>query len=128
VRSSACAVCLAPRATDPANPYGGTLPWPKLENQRRPSRAPGAYVLLRDGEPLLYVERGGRGVLRLAPLEGVDLEAALAELSTAARDGVITKLGIERLDGEPVIGSPYEATVIAAGFSRQPRRLVARAL
>jgi ATP-dependent Lhr-like helicase len=114
-------------ATDPANPYGGTLPWPKLENQRRPSRAPGAYVLLRDGEPLLYVERGGRGVLRLAPLEGAELEAALAELSAAARDGVIAKLGIERLDGDAVIGSAHEATVIAAGFSRQPRRLVARA-
>ena len=41
--------------------------------QRRPARAPGAYVLLRDGEPLLYVERGGRGVLRLAPLEGEEL-------------------------------------------------------
>jgi ATP-dependent Lhr-like helicase len=114
-------------ATDPANPYGGTLPWPKLEGQRRPARAPGAYVLLRDGEPLLYVERGGRGVLRLAPLEGGELEAALAELADAARDGVIAKLGIERLDGEAVIGSPHEATVISAGFSRQPRRLVARA-
>ncbi len=114
-------------ATDPANPYGGTLPWPKLEGQRRPSRAPGAYILLQDGEPLLYLERGGRGVLRLTPLEGSALEDALAEFAGAARDGLIGKLGIERLDGEAVIGSPHEATVIAAGFSRQPRRLVARA-
>ena len=27
-------------ATDPANPYGATLPWPKLEGQRRPASAP----------------------------------------------------------------------------------------
>jgi ATP-dependent Lhr-like helicase len=114
-------------ATDPANPYGATLPWPKLEGRRRPARAPGAYVLLRDGEPLLYVDRGGRGVLRLAELEGEELEAALAQLSHAVGAGVIDKLAIERLDGEAVIGSPNEATAIAAGFTRQPRRLVARA-
>ena len=29
---------------------------------RRPSRVAGAYVLTRDGEPLLYVERGGKGI------------------------------------------------------------------
>ena len=57
-------------ATDPANPYGASLPWPKPPSGRRPARAPGAHVLLRDGEPLLYVERGGRGILRLVELDG----------------------------------------------------------
>ena len=92
-------------ATDPANPYGATLPWPKLEGSRRPARTANAYLALRDGVPLLYVERGGKGILRLAPLEGEELGAALEELSAAARDGVIEKLAIERLDGEPVIGT-----------------------
>ena len=36
-------------ATDPANPYGATLSWPKLEGQRRPARTAGAYVMQRDG-------------------------------------------------------------------------------
>jgi len=36
-------------ATDPANPYGASLPWPKLEGGRRPGRTPGSYLLLRDG-------------------------------------------------------------------------------
>ncbi len=112
-------------ATDPANPYGATLPWPKLEGQRRPARAPGAYVMLRDGEPLLYVERGGRGALRLAPLEGEELGATLAHLAAAAREGLIERLALERVDGEPVIGSALEAMLIEAGFRRQPRRLVA---
>ena len=40
---------------------------------------------------------------------------------------MIPKLGIERVDGEPVIGSGLEEAIIAAGFSRQPRRLVASA-
>ncbi len=112
-------------ATDPANPYGATLPWPKLEGQRRPARSAGAYVLLRDGAPLLYLERGGRGVLRLQRLEGEELNQGLGELLTAAREGRIERLAIERIDGEPVIGSKLESTLIEAGFRRQPRRLVA---
>ncbi len=112
-------------ATDPANPYGATLPWPKLEGQRRPARTAGAYVGLRDGEPLLYVERGGKGILRLAPLEGEELAEALGDLAAAARDGLIEKLALERLDGEAVIGTGMEAALVEAGFRRQPRRLVA---
>ena len=112
-------------ATDPANPYGATLSWPKLEGQRRPARTAGAYVGLRDGEPMLYVERGGKGILRLAGLEGEELAEALGDLAVAARDGKIEKLALERLDGEPVIGTGMEAALIEAGFRRQPRRLVA---
>jgi ATP-dependent Lhr-like helicase len=122
-RADGSALVLA--ATDPANPYGATLPWPKLEGQRRPARTAGAYVMLRDGEPLLYVERGGRGILRLAELSEEQLVDALGELAAAARDGLIEKLAIEHLDGEPVIGSGMEAALIEAGFRRQPRRLVA---
>jgi ATP-dependent Lhr-like helicase len=114
-------------ATDPAQPYGASLPWPKREGGRRPARTPGAYVLLRDGNPVLYVERGGKGILRLVELEGEELTAAIATLAEAARAGTIPKLAVERLDGEPVIGSGHEEEILAAGFSRQPRRLVASA-
>jgi ATP-dependent helicase Lhr and Lhr-like helicase len=113
--------------TDPANPYGAALAWPKPRTGRRPVRTPGAHVLLRDGEPLLYVERGGRGIVRIADLDGDAFAEAIAALATAARDGRLPKLGVERVDGEPVIGSGLEETLIAAGFSRQPRRLVASA-
>jgi ATP-dependent helicase Lhr and Lhr-like helicase len=114
-------------ATDPANPYGAALQWPKRAQGRRPSRSPGAYVLLRDGDPLLYVERGGRGVLRLAELDEGELAEALGVLAESAGDGRLPRLAIERVDGEPVIGSGLEPTLIEAGFSRQPRRLVASA-
>ena len=116
-------------ATDPANPYGASLSWPKREGQggRRPSRTPGAYVLLRDGEPVVFVERGGRGVLRLAELEGARLGEALGALAEAVADGLVPRLAVERVDGEAVIGSGLEPTLIEAGFSRQPRRLVASA-
>ncbi|MFL5870050.1 MAG: DEAD/DEAH box helicase, partial [Solirubrobacterales bacterium] len=114
-------------ATDPAQPYGAALPWPRRSEGRRPARTPGAFVLLREGNPVLYVERGGKGIVRLVELEGEALAEAVAEVADAARRGLIPKLGIERLDGDPVIGSGYEETLIAAGFSRQPRRLVASA-
>jgi ATP-dependent Lhr-like helicase len=125
-------------ATDPAQPYGAQLPWPKpilraLDDSeerrggRRPSRVAGAYVMLRDGEPVIYVERGGKGILRLARLGADELAAALGALTDATAAGVVPRLRIERVDGEPVIGSELEPALAEAGFSRQPKRMVASA-
>jgi ATP-dependent Lhr-like helicase len=114
-------------ATDPANPYGASLPWPKLEGGRRPSRTPGAHLLLRDGEPLVFVERGGRGLLRLAQIQGEDLEAAMRALADAVSAGQLPKLAVEKLDGEAIIGSGHEDALIGAGFNRGPRKLTASA-
>jgi len=114
-------------ATDPANPYGAALPWPKPPTGRRPARAPGAHVLLRDGEPLVYVERGGRSILRLGELSDAELAEAMQALADAVSAGRLPKLGIEKLDGEPVIGSGHEEALLGAGFSRGPRKLTASA-
>jgi len=110
-------------ATDPANPYGAALPWPKPPSGRRPARTPGAHLLMRDGEPLLYVDRGGRGILRLTELEDEELGAAMGALAEAVSAGRLPKLGVEKLDGEPVIGSGHEEALLGAGFSRGPRKL-----
>ncbi len=114
-------------ATDPANPYGASLPWPKLEGGRKPGRTPGAHLLLRDGEPEVFVERGGRGILRLIRMEGDELERAMQALADAVSAGHLPKLAIEKLDGEAVIGSGHEQALIGAGFSRGPRKLTASA-
>jgi ATP-dependent Lhr-like helicase len=110
-------------ATDPANPYGASLPWPKPASGRRPARAPGAHVLLRDGAPVLYVERGGRGILRLCDLGDEELAAAIGALAAAVAKGRLPKLAVEKLDGEPIVGSGDEAVLLDAGFSRGPRKL-----
>ncbi len=111
--------------TDPANPYGSTLRWPKLEGSRRPSRTPGSYLLMRAGEPLLYLEKGGKGILRLdRSLAGEELAGLLRGFAEAAENGRIAALKIERFDGEPLIGSEFEPLLLAAGFSRQPRKMV----
>ena len=79
----------------------------------------------RDGDPVIYIERGGKGILLLARLEDEQLGEALAALAQAAEDGVIPRLGVEKIDGEPVFGSGHEETLAEAGFSRQPKRMVA---
>jgi ATP-dependent helicase Lhr and Lhr-like helicase len=114
-------------ATDPANPYGAAMPWPKPPSGRRPGRAPGAHVLLRDGEPLVYVERGGRSILRLVELDEAGLASAAQALADAVAAGRLPKLGVEKVDGEPVIGSGHEDALLSAGFSRGPRKLTAAA-
>ena len=125
-------------AADPAQPYGAALPWPRREGQeRRPARVAGAYVVLVEDEPVLYVERGGRGLVTLAetsprPAHGsvvhghpdehpVDL--GLAALAEAVRGGRVEKLSLERIDGEPAIASGLAQTLIELGFHSGPRRL-----
>ena len=65
-------------AADPANPYGAALAWPRDEarHQRVPSRAAGAYVVLHDGESVLYLERGGKSLLTFAPFDDEAIAAA----------------------------------------------------
>jgi ATP-dependent Lhr-like helicase len=113
-------------ATDPANPFGATLPWPKREGDdsgRRPSRVPGAYVVSLDAEPVLYVERGGKGLLPLRQLDEDWLRPALEALAEAVKRGRVPRLGVERFDGEPVVGSEVGALLIELGFRQSPRRL-----
>jgi len=110
-------------ATDPANPYGASLPWPKSASGRRPARTPGAHVLMRDGAPVIYIERGGRGIVRLGELSEEELAAAVQALAGEVAAGRLPKLAIEKLDGDPVIGSGHEEALLDAGFSRGPRRL-----
>jgi ATP-dependent Lhr-like helicase len=75
-----------------------------------------------DAEPVLYVERGGKGLLPLR--EGDDwLRVALEALADHVLRGRLRRLGIERFDGEPVVGSPVGALLIELGFRQGPRRL-----
>ncbi|HEX2015297.1 MAG TPA: helicase-related protein [Solirubrobacteraceae bacterium] len=112
-------------ATDPGQPYGAALPWPAAaaEDRRRPSRAAGAYVVLVEGDPVLHLERGGRSLLTLADPSDPRLQAALAALAEQVRGGRVGRLSLERVDGEPVVGSPLEASLIELGFRSGPRKL-----
>jgi ATP-dependent Lhr-like helicase len=112
-------------ATDPAQPYGAALPWPKRrdDEKAKPARAAGAYVVLAGAEPVVYVERGGRGIQVLVQREDARLRPALEALATFVTADRKHRLSLERVDGEAVVGSDLEALLIEIGFRAGPRKL-----
>ena len=109
-------------ATDPAQAYGAVLKWPKRES-RSPARQAGAYVILAGAEPVLYVERGGKGLQVLVDDADERLGPAIEALAAAAERGRIRKLAVEKVNGEPVVGSPWEEPLLQLGFRAGPRKL-----
>jgi ATP-dependent Lhr-like helicase len=110
-------------ATDPAQPYGAVLRWPKRTDGRSPSRTAGAYVVLTGAEPALYVERGGKGLQILVAEDDPRLAPSLEALADAVRRGRVARLGVERVNGEPAVGSAWEERLLELGFRAGPRRL-----
>jgi ATP-dependent Lhr-like helicase len=123
-RSEADAPPIVLAATDPAQPYGAALPWPKRDDEaRRPQRAAGAYVVLAGAEPVLYVERGGKGIATLVDADDPRIRPSLEALAAFVTGGRTLKLSLERVDGEPVVGSDWEPLLVELGFRAGPRKL-----
>jgi len=114
-------VVLALAAADPAQPYGAALPWP--ESAGRPSRAAGAYVVLADGEPAVFLERGARTLVTFPGAEGVAWPDALVAL---VKDGRIRKVELHRIDGAAANESPHAERLREAGFTEGYRGLTVR--
>ncbi len=111
-------------ATDPAQPYGAALPWPKRdEESRRPQRVAGANVVLAGGEPVLYVERGGRAIAVLVNDDDPRVRPALTELASFVTSDRARRMSLERVNGALVVGSAWEETLIELGFRAGPRKL-----
>ena len=120
-------------ACDPAQPYGGALPWPRPARSgvRSPARVSGAYVVLLAGAPVLYLERGLRSLAVLEPSTEPSsaqtaeetVHAALQELAAAVRAGHVGRLALARIDGASAIGSRWEEALCKLGFRVSPRRL-----
>ena len=108
-------------ATDPAQPYGSALKWP--DTPRRPGRQAGAYVVSAGAEPVLFVERGGKGLQVLVEADDPRIEPSLAALAETVQRGRIKRLALEKIDGEPIVGSAYEERLIDLGFRAGPRKL-----
>ncbi|WP_159839416.1 ATP-dependent helicase [Nocardia sp. CY41] len=115
---------LALAASDPANPYGAALAWPKsdVEGGHRPGRKAGALVVLVDGELVLYLERGGKTLLTFT--EDPDARrAAAGALADLVRRRRVDSLVIDRVNGDTVHGNTFAGFLIEAGFSATPRGL-----
>jgi ATP-dependent helicase Lhr and Lhr-like helicase len=112
-------------ATDPAQPYGAAVPWPKRAGARA-ARVAGAYVVLLAGEPALFVDRGGRSLVPLREPADDWLRAALAALVENMSRMRLKRLAVERFDGIAVAESEIMPLLTEAGFVAGPRRAVLR--
>ena len=106
-------------ACDPANPYGAALEWPSAEGHR-PGRKPGALVVLFDGRPVVFVERGGKTVLTFSDDDST-IRAAADALATTVRSGRVERLTIDHIDGHPSLRTLLGQALVDAGFATTPR-------
>ena len=115
-------------AADPAQPYGAALAWPATvgDTKHRPGRKAGALVVLVEGAPALYVERGGRSLLSFTT-ERTELVAAAQALAGAVHEGWLGTLAVERADGVGSLGSELADVLTEAGFRVTPKGLRLRA-
>jgi ATP-dependent Lhr-like helicase len=108
-------------ATDPANPYGATLPWPRMDGEGRAQRAAGAQVVLHDGELAGWLGRGEHNLQTFLP----DEEPARSRVGRALADALAAQVDegrrkallIARVDGEDVNASSLAPALKEAGFT-----------
>lgn len=107
-------------ATDPANPYGAALSWPAIPSfahegegtvKHRPARKAGACVVLVDGAPVLYVERGAKTLLAFTT-DPVLLEAAAPALARLVSAGGAEKISVEKVNDVELLGTHTVSTSI----------------
>ena len=101
-------------ASDPAQPYGGVIPWPSTGG-RSPARVFGAQVVLVDGYPVLYLERGGRAIRTLST-DTAPLALAVTALAGWVGDAPRRRLRVGRVDGASVFESPLLPLLLESGF------------
>jgi len=110
-------------ATDPAQPYGAALRWPETpEGSPRPSRSAGAFVVLTGGDPVGFLDRGGRSLATF----GAPAEAWVEALVDLVKGGRLRSVDLVRIDATTARESPHAAALRAAGFRDSYRGLVLR--
>ena len=106
------AVVLA--ATEPAQPFGATLPWP--ETGGRPTRSAGGVVVIAQGDALAWFDPRGH---HLVVFDESHLETICGSLVSLVKDGRRRALEVRRVNGaEPAAGSTVVDALERAGFSR----------
>jgi ATP-dependent Lhr-like helicase len=130
-------------ATDPANPYGATLPWPgsrvsQVPNYadedraaadpprpagRGPTRTAGATVVLVDGALTAYLARGDRQLLSFLPDEEPERSKAARAVARALIERARAPGGegprgmlIEEIDGATPLAHHLAPYLVEAGF------------
>jgi len=109
-------------STDPANPYGGVLPWPAPEGAGRPTRSAGTLVVLVDGRLAAWIGRGDRQVLAWLPEDEPRRQhtarAIAAELNRLATESPRQGLLVAEVNGVPVGDHALAPYLDQVGFTR----------
>ena len=107
-------------ATDPAQPYGAALPWPKRDGETPSARSapPARTSSSPAASRSLYVERGGRGICSsLAEPDDPRVRPRSRRSPRSSPPTGAASSSLERIDGEPVVGLALGA---AADRARLP--------
>ncbi len=118
---------IALASTDPAQPYGATLPWP--ETAGRPARNASSLVVLRAGQPLVWFDRRGH---HLVTFPGAMADPSWADaLIELVKNGRATSVEVRKVDGQPANPGAAPDGLIellrAAGFADGYRGMTYRA-
>ncbi len=127
------AVVLA--ATDPASPFGASVPWPEREpgdgpsedsaqTQHRAGRKAGALVVVVDGHLGLYLERGGRTALTYSD-DPDQLSLIAHALKSQVTHRSVASLIVKKIDGASALSGihPFAQALTEAGFHTAPQGL-----
>jgi ATP-dependent Lhr-like helicase len=107
-------------ACDPANPWGAALPWPQSMGHR-PTRKAGAIVVLDDGRPVLYLERGAHTLVTFDTERSAVIEALrlVGQWIDARRLDTVT---VQRINSESALEAHNWTEVLEqAGFTMTPQ-------
>lgn len=106
---------------DPANPFGAALPWPATHGHR-PARKAGALIVLDDGCPVIYLERGAHTLVTFEAASPEQLDLALSLLAAAVDAGRVGATTIERVNTTPALKDrQLGAALERAGFVMVPQ-------
>ena len=125
-------------AVDTAQPYGAALAWPASSGN--PTRTVGAHVVLIDGIPAAYLDRGQRSLITFSGDDGNDTsnigdsrggatartELWVPAMAQLVEDGRVSKMELTTIDGEPSASHRLAPTFKAAGFQTGYRGLTLR--
>ena len=106
-------------ACDPANPWGAGLSWPPSLGHQ-PTRKAGAMVVLTDGYPVIYLEKGAKSVVSF----GDDLDQITRALTIVGQwidQGRLGQITLTKINSSPSFDvRSWHAPLERAGFVMVP--------
>lgn len=107
-------------ATDPANPFGASLPWPEREGAKA-GRSAGAQVILHNGKLAAWIGRTERSLLTFLPENEPErsecAEAITRALAELVDEGHRRAVLISKIDGKAPAESALAPFLKTAGFA-----------